>query len=56
MKVIAKSTYENWSVGVTDASIFHVDDSCDARVATIAEAIGQPVTVQQFISGTEVGV
>jgi D-alanine-D-alanine ligase len=56
MKVIVKSTYENWSVGVTDASIFHVDDSCDERVQRIANEIGQPVTVQQFISGTEVGV
>jgi D-alanine-D-alanine ligase len=56
MKVIAKSTYENWSVGVTDASIFHVDGSCDERIATIADEIGQPVAVQQFISGPEVGV
>lgn len=56
MKVITKSTYENWSVGVTDASIFHVDGSCDERVAAIADDIGQPVTVQEFISGTEVGV
>lgn len=56
MKVIVKSTYENWSVGVTDASIFHVDDSCEERVRRIANEIGQPVTVQQFVSGTEVGV
>jgi D-alanine-D-alanine ligase len=56
LKVIAKSTYENWSVGVTDASIFLVDDSCDERVNTIAYEIGQPVTVQEFISGPEVGV
>ena len=56
MKVITKSTYENWSVGVTEASMFHVDDSCDERVAAIADDIGQPVTVQEFISGTEVGV
>jgi D-alanine-D-alanine ligase len=56
MKVIAKSTYENWSVGVTDASIFLVDETCDERVAAIASEIGQPVTVQEFISGPEVGV
>lgn len=56
LRVIAKSTYEAWSVGVTEESIFVVDESCDDRVAKIAEAIGQPVTVQQFIPGTEVHV
>ncbi len=56
MKVIVKLTYENWSVGVTDASVFQVDESCDERVGEIAASIGQPVTVQQFIRGREVGV
>lgn len=55
-KVIAKSTYEAWSVGVTEDSVFMVDAACDRRVATIAEAIGQPVTVQEFVSGREVCV
>jgi D-alanine-D-alanine ligase len=55
-KVIAKSTYESWSVGVTDDSIFVVDADCHERVAAIADAIGQPVTVQEFIAGTEVNV
>jgi D-alanine-D-alanine ligase len=55
-KVIAKSTYESWSVGVTDDSIFVVDEACDDRVATIADAIGQPVTVQEFVAGPEVNV
>jgi D-alanine-D-alanine ligase len=55
-RVIVKSTYEAWSVGVTDDSIFTVDDSLDARVAAIAESIGQPVTVQEFITGREVYV
>jgi D-alanine-D-alanine ligase len=56
IKVIVKSTYENWSVGVTDASVFHVDDSVDQRVEHIANEIGQPVTVQRFVSGPEIGV
>jgi D-alanine-D-alanine ligase len=56
VKVIVKSTYENWSVGVTDTSIFRVDETCEERVAMIAAEIGQPVTVQEFISGREVGV
>jgi D-alanine-D-alanine ligase len=55
-KVIAKSTYESWSVGVTEDSIFTMDDSCEQRVAAIAEQIGQPVTVQAFVRGQEVCV
>jgi D-alanine-D-alanine ligase len=55
-KVIAKSTYEAWSVGVTDDSVFVVDGDCEQRVATIAESIGQPVTVQEFVAGREVCV
>jgi D-alanine-D-alanine ligase len=55
-KVIVKSTYEVWSVGVTEESVFVVDDQCEERVSRIAEGIGQPVTVQEFISGPEVGV
>jgi D-alanine-D-alanine ligase len=56
MKIIVKSTYEAWSVGVTEESVFAVDDSCEERAAHIAEGIGQPVTVQKFISGPEVCV
>lgn len=53
VKVIAKSTYEAWSVGVTEESVFVVDDHCERHVFEIAENIGQPVTVQTFISGRE---
>ena len=38
VKVIAKSTYESWSVGVTEDSVFVVDESCERRVAAIAES------------------
>jgi D-alanine-D-alanine ligase len=55
-RVIAKSTYEAWSVGVTDDSVFFWDETGDARVAAVAEGIAQPVTVQQFIPGVEVYV
>jgi D-alanine-D-alanine ligase-like ATP-grasp enzyme len=55
-RVITKSTYEAWSVGVTDGSVFVVDGTIDARVAEVAENIGQAVTVQEFISGREVYV
>lgn len=56
VRVIAKSTYESWSVGVTENSVFTVDASCDARVHAVAESIGQSVTVQEFIPGAEVCV
>jgi D-alanine-D-alanine ligase len=54
--VIVKSTYEAWSVGVTDASVFIVGDDLDDRVAAISESIGQSVTVQRFVAGREVCV
>lgn len=56
LKVIVKSTYEAWSVGVTQDSVFVVDSSCDTRVEVISRKIGQPVTVQEFIPGTEVSI
>jgi D-alanine-D-alanine ligase len=55
-KVIAKSTYESWSVGVTDDSVFEVDASCSDRVEAVFQMIGQAVTVQEFVSGPEVCV
>ena len=56
IRVIAKSTYESWSVGVSDDSVFVVGDDLEARVERIANAIGQAVCVQEFVPGTEVGV
>jgi hypothetical protein len=56
LKVIVKSTYESWSVGVTDESIFYVDATCTSRVTAIADEIGQAVTVQEFVAGREVCV
>ncbi|HEU5106814.1 MAG TPA: hypothetical protein VFU11_13370 [Solirubrobacterales bacterium] len=55
-KVIVKSTYEAWSVGVTEESVFIVDDSCEERASQIAAGIGQPVTVQEFVTGPEICV
>jgi D-alanine-D-alanine ligase len=56
MRVIAKSTYEAWSVGVTIDSVFFVDDTTEDRLEGLAADLGQPVTVQEFISGAEVCV
>jgi D-alanine-D-alanine ligase len=53
VRVIVKSTYEAWSVGVTEASVFNVDDSLDSRVARTAAELGQAVTVQEFVPGRE---
>lgn len=55
-RVIVKSTYESWSVGVTEHSIFTVDESCEDRVAGVADELGQAVTVQEFVSGPEICV
>lgn len=55
-KVITKSTYEAWSVGVTERSVFSVDESCEERLTEISESIGQPVTLQEFVSGREICV
>jgi D-alanine-D-alanine ligase len=55
-RVIAKSTYEAWALGVSEESVFVVDDESEARLESIAMEIGQPVTVQEFISGAEVYV
>ena len=55
-RVITKSTYESWSVGVSDSSVFVVGEDLDRRVSAIADAIGQAVCVQAFVPGREVGV
>ncbi|MDQ3725601.1 MAG: hypothetical protein M3335_06900 [Actinomycetota bacterium] len=56
LKVIAKSTFEAWSVGVTEDSVFVFDESSEERLTAITASIGQPVTVQEFVSGPEVCV
>ena len=40
--MIAKSTYESWSVGVTEESVFVVDDTCDERVAAMPLRLVRP--------------
>lgn len=55
-RVIVKPTYESSAIGVGDDSVRAVDSDLaeflDARVA----AFGQPVVVQEFITGEEVGI
>jgi D-alanine-D-alanine ligase len=56
LRVIVKSTFESWSVGVSADSVFAVDDTCEDRVREISERIGQAVTVQEFVAGREIYV
>lgn len=56
LRVIAKSTFESWSVGVSGDSVFVIDETRDDRVRELAERIGQAVTVQEFVAGREIYV
>lgn len=55
-RVIIKPTYESMCVGIDDESVQIVDGGFDAIAAAKAESFRQPVVVQEFISGEEVGV
>lgn len=55
-KVIAKPTHECACVGVQADSVFLVDGTLDERISELEAHLGQPVTVQEFIAGYEVGV
>jgi len=54
LKVIAKSTYEAYAVGVDDNSVFHYSPEHDSDLKKKSIQLGQPVTIQEFISGNEV--
>lgn len=54
--VIVKSTYESWSVGVSETSVFVYDSQRDDQVRGVAASIGQDVCVQEFVAGPEVCV
>ena len=54
--VIVKSTYESWSVGVSEDSVFVYDNQRDSQIRRTAASIGQDVCVQEFVAGPEVCV
>lgn len=54
MKVIAKSTYEAYAVGVDDESVFNFSYLMEEKLADMSRSLGQPITVQEFIPGEEV--
>ncbi|SDT88001.1 hypothetical protein [Stappia sp. ES.058] len=53
-KVICKSTYEAWSIGVSESTVGPFDEAMERRIADLADDIGQPVCVQEFIEGREI--
>jgi D-alanine-D-alanine ligase len=53
-KIICKSTYEAWSIGVSESTVGPFDDVMEGRAADLASEIGQPVCVQEFIEGREI--
>ncbi|MGN6587541.1 MAG: hypothetical protein ACTHKT_08745 [Solirubrobacterales bacterium] len=55
-RVIVKPTYESMSIGVGADSVRVVDAEFSSFVGAKEREIGQPVVVQEFITGEEVGV
>ncbi len=54
LKVLCKSTYEAWSVGVSENTVRSYDSDADQIVAALCKELGQPVCVQEFIDGPEI--
>jgi D-alanine-D-alanine ligase len=55
-RVILKPAFESMSIGVDDSSVQVVDGGIEALVRERHRQYGQPVIVQEFVSGDEVGV
>jgi D-alanine-D-alanine ligase len=55
-RVIVKPTYESMAIGVEESSVCTIDDAFDALVRAKHRQFRQPVIVQEFITGEEVGV
>ena len=55
-RVIVKPTYESMSIGIGDDSVLIVDTDFAGFVRERHRNFGQPVLVQEFVSGDEVGV
>lgn len=55
-KVIVKPTYESMAIGVNESSVQTVDESFDEFATVKAQAFRQSASIQEFISGYEVGV
>jgi D-alanine-D-alanine ligase len=55
-RVIAKPTYESQGIGVGGDSVLVVDEGFERALRDKERQFGQPVIVQEFVSGEEVGV
>ncbi len=55
-KVILKPTYESASIGISDESVVHVASDFDDHCRSLLAQWRQPVSVQEFRSGYEIGV
>ena len=55
-KVIVKPTYESMCIGIGDDSVQLVDSGFASFVDEKSRSFGQPVVVQEFVTGEEVGV
>ncbi|OCJ65503.1 hypothetical protein A6U97_27670 [Agrobacterium tumefaciens] len=53
-KIICKSTFEAWSIGVSEETVGEYDGRMRGAIRDLAEEIGQPVCVQQYIEGREI--
>jgi D-alanine-D-alanine ligase len=56
LRLIAKPTYESASIGVSDDSVFLIEQSVNERLMRRVDAYRQPLTVQEFIEGFEIEV
>jgi D-alanine-D-alanine ligase len=54
--VILKPTYESMAIGIDNDSVLVVGDDIDDKVMMRARYFKQPVVVQEFVTGYEVGV
>lgn len=54
LKIICKSTYEAWSIGVSENTVRLYDAEAENVICELAMEIGQPVCVQEFIDGPEI--
>jgi D-alanine-D-alanine ligase len=56
LRVIAKPTYESASIGIHDDNVFTMVESSHEHLRSYAAKYRQPLTVQEFIVGSEVEV
>lgn len=51
--ILAKSTYESSSIGISEGSAFIADHDLEERLEVVSKGLNQPIVVQRFIVGRE---